>query len=240
MPLLFVPRPGRAILRALLACAIIFNTTAILTRPTKSMVIMLDPAGDAQHTGRLIDDSFERGIALQCAEELKLKIESITNNTRVILTRFPGETLEPLQSAEFSNRMQADLFISLHLYQEVEDAPRLSIFAFSYDPMASFMHRNLKRLTLLPYDQAYQRSRATTQRYTELFKKAVQTSSQQPLRAIQGPYSFPFKPLIGVEAPSFSLELGIAHKDSWRSVVGVLANGVAKIADKYQNNRSVQ
>lgn len=33
--------------------------------------LMIDPAGDAKHAGRVIEDSFERGITLQCAEKLK-------------------------------------------------------------------------------------------------------------------------------------------------------------------------
>ena len=39
----------------------------------------MDPSGDAKNTGRLIEDTFERGISLQFAQKLKeleLKIET--------------------------------------------------------------------------------------------------------------------------------------------------------------------
>ncbi len=41
------------------------------TAPREQFTIMIDPAGDAKHTGRLIGDTLERGISLQCAEQLK-------------------------------------------------------------------------------------------------------------------------------------------------------------------------
>ena len=37
---------------------------------------MIDPSGDAKHTGRVIQDTFERGITLQCAEALKKELNS--------------------------------------------------------------------------------------------------------------------------------------------------------------------
>ena len=71
---------------------------------------MLDPAGDAQYPGRIIDDSFERGITLQCVEELQRAITRQFPHVRVVLTRFPGETCQPLQNAHFANRLDVDLY----------------------------------------------------------------------------------------------------------------------------------
>ena len=41
---------------------------------------MINPAGDAKDAGRTLNDSFERGITLQFAQELKSAIESNYNN----------------------------------------------------------------------------------------------------------------------------------------------------------------
>src|SRR5579859_5868722 len=72
----------------------------------KPFSIMLDPAGDAQITGRIIDDSYERGITLQLCEDIKKQLEADhPKNTRIVLTRFPGETIDPLQNANFANRL---------------------------------------------------------------------------------------------------------------------------------------
>ena len=77
---------------------------------------MINPFGDAQYAGRIVDDSFERGLTLQFAEELQRKISKILP-VRVVLSRFAGETLENLQVANFSNRLQVDFFISIHFYK---------------------------------------------------------------------------------------------------------------------------
>ena len=52
-----------------------FFLLLFVTIPTlsKKFTIMLDPSGDAKHTGRIINKTFERGISLQCAEVLKKK-----------------------------------------------------------------------------------------------------------------------------------------------------------------------
>ena len=77
---------------------------AFYARKTKPFSIMLDPAGDAQTTGRIIDDNYERGVTLQLCEDIKKQLEAEQpKNTRIVLTRFPGETIDPLQNANFAN-----------------------------------------------------------------------------------------------------------------------------------------
>ena len=50
--------------------------------------LMIDPAGDAKEPGRAIDDTFERGITLQLAEELKRTIEAENPGVRLSLQSF--------------------------------------------------------------------------------------------------------------------------------------------------------
>ena len=52
-----------------IAILCIYSSVMLAFQPT--FTLMLDPAGDAQYPGRIIDDSFERGITLQCVEELQ-------------------------------------------------------------------------------------------------------------------------------------------------------------------------
>ena len=68
--------------------------------------------------GRIVNDSFERGLTLQFAQELKKELELNFNNIRVVLTRIPGETLESLQNANFANRLNVDFYLSIHFYSE--------------------------------------------------------------------------------------------------------------------------
>ena len=87
--------------------------------------IMIDPAGDAQHTGRIIEDVFERAVTLSIAKALETALHNTLNCT-VILTRAPGEIVSPLQNANFSNRLLVDLFINLNCYQAPNE--KLSIY----------------------------------------------------------------------------------------------------------------
>jgi len=91
----------------------------------KEIIIMLDPAGDAQYAGRRIDDSFERGLTLRCAEQLKQRLEQLFPQIHVVLTRLPGETVQPLQNANFANRLSVDLYLSIHFYHETATKPEL-------------------------------------------------------------------------------------------------------------------
>src|SRR5271156_6610097 len=92
--------------------------------------LMLDPAGDAQNPGRIIEDSFERGITLQCMQELQAVIAQRFPRIRVVVTRSPGETRQPLQNANFANRLDVDLYISIHCYPESKPKSQLYLYYF--------------------------------------------------------------------------------------------------------------
>ena len=90
-------------------------TLLLLARSVQSRFsIMLDPAGDAKHTGRQIDDNLERGISLQFTEKLKQTLEKQHPEIHVVLSRFPGETIYHLQNANFANRLEVDFYLSIH------------------------------------------------------------------------------------------------------------------------------
>ncbi|HSW75550.1 MAG TPA: hypothetical protein VLG50_00750, partial [Candidatus Saccharimonadales bacterium] len=78
------------IFKKLLYCLLFFVST--LLPQEQPFTIIIDPLGDPKNTGREIDDVFERGITLQCAEELKKQLNNVLPHIRVILTRVPGET----------------------------------------------------------------------------------------------------------------------------------------------------
>ena len=90
--------------------------------PTKvrpvTFTVMIDPAGDAKDPGRVIDDTYERSLTMQFAEELKSVLEKNNRGLRVIFTRFPGEALESLQNVSFSNRLSVDLYVRLSFFEQ--------------------------------------------------------------------------------------------------------------------------
>lgn len=191
------------------------------------ITIMLDPAGDAKHTGRTLDDGFERGISLQCAEQLKTMLEQ-QFGVRVVLTRFPGETLEPLQNANFANRLNVDLYISISCYQETAVKPTLYLYYFCNDEFAAPQNE----LGFYPFDKAHLANQQKTKSYLAL---AHDILNQEPITkkiSIAGPFGIPFKPLLGIKSPAFSLELGLKTKDDIKNYVPLLTDCISAIIQK--------
>lgn len=174
--------------------------------------IMLDPAGDAQHTGRQIDDSLERGITLQYAEALKKLMEELYPNIRVILTRFPGETIHPLQNANFANRLDIDCYVSISFYQDLQTKPHLYIYRFSHGD--DFVTQ-LPALSFCPFDQAHQINSARTKTWCTTITQILNRDEHKQLFECLGVMELPFKPLIGIKAPAFALEAGLKDKNDW-------------------------
>lgn len=184
-------------------------------RPTapQPFFIMIDPAGDAKHIGRKIDDSFERGITLQCAEALKTTLEE-RYSIRVVLTRFPGEALEPLQNANFANRLKVDLYLNLHCYQESNSRPQLFIYRCS---QGNEFVTKTSELAWHPYDQAHQINSKTTRIWAHTIHKNL--DNYKNLFDCRGIFAVPFKPLLGITAPALALEIGIKKSADWRMIV---------------------
>ena len=191
-----------------------------------TITLMLDPAGDAQHTGRQLDGNFERGITLQCAERIKTTLEQRHPHVRVVITRSPGEALEPLHNANFANRLNVDCYISLHLYQETATKPRLYIYYFcDGDDLIG----KKQELAFYPYDKAHLLTMPTTKKYSSALQHAL---SQTHLIDVQGVFKLPFKPLIGIKAPALAIEIGLQSKDTWPSYSTVLADGLSAIIEQ--------
>lgn len=178
-----------------------------------TFTLMIDPAGDAKHTGREIGDSFERGITLQCAEKLKTLIEQRYPEVRVVLTRFPGETLQPLQNANFGNRLDVNFYLSIHFYHDQATRPSLYLYAFSYGD--DFVTKTTD-LTFYPCDKAYLISTGTTHAWATIMQKHLSSSSYQKQFDCKGCFYLPFAPLIGVKAPAVALEIGLKTKHDWQ------------------------
>jgi N-acetylmuramoyl-L-alanine amidase len=187
----------------------------VYEQQVKPLSIMLDPAGDAGYTGRIIEDSFERGITLQWAETIKKKIEEkYDKQVRVVLTRFPGETLERLQNAHFANRLDVDLYLNVHFFKQTQ---RNSIFLyyFMYHPITDLWSKP-HRLSLYPYDQAHLLSINKTTSWIERFKLVLKNDVYKNLFEVKGPYGLPLRPLIGIKSPAIALEIGLKNKSDWQ------------------------
>jgi hypothetical protein len=172
-------------------------------------VIVLDPAGD-NSPGRLISTAYERGIALQFVQALKIALENQIPNLTVAITRHPGQTITPLHAANFSNRLSANLFLSFHFFQEQEPKPRL--FAYTFNCSQSTIYKP-HQLQLIPYDQAHCINHVTTTAWGMCIKEEL--STYERLFDVHGVYQLPCKPLIGIVAPAFLFDIGSTKPDDW-------------------------
>jgi len=205
---------------------IIFLPKNSFSRDTKFFTVMLDPAGDAQYAGRQIEDSFERGIALQFAENLKDELEASYKKVKVVITRFAGETLQHLQNANFANRLDVDLYLSVHFYKEKEIKPQIFLYTFSYND--DFITRNTD-LFFYPYDQAHLINKDTTKIWANKIRDFFLQENDISFFDLRGLFRLPFKPLIAVKAPSIGVEIGLRKKDEWKEYIDVFGSMLGEI-----------
>jgi N-acetylmuramoyl-L-alanine amidase len=191
--------------------------------------IMINPSGDAENTGRKIDDSFERGITLQCTERLKKLIEETYPTVRVVLTRFPGETLQPLQNANFANRLDVDFYLSIHFYEEQEIKPSLALYTFSCD---NNLIPKPVDLAFYAHDKAYVISHAITQEYSRFMYSILTQEKYHHQFNVKGPCALPFAPLIGIKSPAIALEIGLKTKESWNQFLAPILECIETIISK--------
>ena len=202
-------------------------TPLVSVEPKK--IIVIDPTGDSQNPGREIDDTFERSLTMQMAQELKSYIEERNSHLKVLLTRSPGETLEPLQNVSFSNRLGAALYLSLNFFEQPEDKPSIFFYTLLFDPASDFIEKKESSLSLLPFDQTYKLSLKKTEDYvTQLHMSCREASKTQPL-SCHRPMSLPFKPLVGIIAPAIGIEIGLRRHTDWKKLTSMIGQAVEKM-----------
>jgi N-acetylmuramoyl-L-alanine amidase len=195
---------------------------------TKTFSIMLDPAGDAKNTGRVIDNSFERTLSLQYAQELKKIIESAVPQVRIILTRSPEEIIDPLQNANFANRLAVDFYLSIHFFYEPEQNPTVYLYHFTYNPVTE-LWINPKKLCFYPYNQAHLFNIHKTVLWAEQIKATLKQDKFRPFFEVNGVYGIPFRPLAGIKAPALALEAGLKNKNDWRRYLEPVAQSLIQL-----------
>ncbi|BDC34162.1 hypothetical protein Noda2021_01200 [Candidatus Dependentiae bacterium Noda2021] len=189
-------------------------------------IIMLNPHGDAAHAGRSIEDSFERGITLQIAEYLKLRLEEHYPHVTVLLTRMPGEIIEPLHNAQCANRISPFMYISIHCYEEKNPLPHVYLYTFSYGN--SFFNPS-KELSLYRYDQAHLLSKQKSAEISNIFANALKREEYNRCCIVEDVIALPFKPLLGITCPAFAVEIGLAQKKDWHMIAAPFLEGIQTV-----------
>lgn len=202
------------------------------SKPERIVTIMLDPAGDAQHTGRKIDDTFERSITLMFAQGLKENLEKEYPSIQVILTRNAGETVTSLANANFANRLNVDLFLSINFYQETSTKPKIYLYNFSYND--DFITQK-NELTFCRYDQAHLFNYSITRQYGLILKQEMESDIYKSLFECAQLVKAPIKQCIGIKSPAIALEAGLYKADDWQLYIDPLVASLKPIIEKIQN-----
>jgi len=192
-----------------------------------SYTLMLDPYGDAQHTGRVIDGTFERGITLQCTEYLKKEINQKFPNVRVIISRVPGEIVEPLQNASFANKLQVDLYISFCFYP-TEKIP-LPVHVYFYEKNQTDAWHTSEQLAWYTVDTIYLAHLFKTKEFVQTLYTIFDKPLYKSLFIAHAPVGIPCMQLKGINAPACIIEIGLHKKDDWKTIVPAFLQTIAQV-----------
>lgn len=188
------------------------------------VTIIIDPAGDAKQTGRIIGDTFERAITLEIAHALKDELEHSADDCAVIITRSPGDVVQPLQNATFANRLSPALYLSIHVFKSTDPKPSLALYQYSLGD--SFVTKSYD-LAFVPYDHAHRTQGRQTAAYAQALYNSLNQSQYCSLLTVYNVVALPFAPLAGITAPALGLEIGIADSHDWHAIIQPLATSLA-------------
>lgn len=163
---------------------------------SKKYTIMLSPAGDTANPGRLFNDTTERSLSRQIAEELKIKLEE-DSSLRVIITHDAGEAISQEQKASFANCL-ADAYYAISVAPG--EQPLISVFYYKKGTLTPLPTNNL---TFYPANQAYIFNAA----HTEKLAKYFIAERYRNKFTCNKPLAIPIKSLEGIIAPAFDIEV---------------------------------
>ena len=202
----------------------------------KIFTIMLDPAGDAQHAGRKIGDYTERGATLQFGNALKKNIEESHSGIRVVLTRFPGETIQPRQNASFANRLDVDLYLSIHFFKQTTRKSLLHLFFFCLHPTTDFWSPQTPNLAFVKSSEIHKQSIKTSKAWAQTLFESMHDHSKS--FDTPKPLGIPFKPLYGLKAPSIGIEASLTYPEEWQQYVQAITDGISTLITKTKKESS--
>ena len=190
------------------------------------LLVMIDPAGDANKTGRKIGDSFERTVAFKMAGALKKKLHDYYG-IRGVLTRYPGEVIEDLQNASFAGRLNVDFYLSLHVFGHELVKPTILLYNLVYNPMVDFALRSVSPGKFIPVQQAHFFNIKKTLFYGRCIKNHLTQEHYIKNFDFYGVFGIPIKSLVGVIAPALAIEVGISNEDQWENLINPIIESLS-------------
>ncbi len=167
-----------------------------------SFSLIIDPS----HNNKSIEDEYEHNKSLLYAESIRDYLQEADNTHTVHVTRGPGETVDQLEIATFSNTLHPNLHVSLQFFATSHE-PSLYIYFMSYNKN-EVSHTESHKLTMLPAWQTYLYNLKDTKKYAQKLYDILIKEYGSKLQ-IHKPIGCPCKPLFGITAPALVVEIGI-------------------------------
>ncbi len=201
----------------------------VKTTPLIRFTMLIDPARNTRD-GVEIDGIAEHLLTMEFAQALKKEIEDKTPDVRILLTRTDNEIVEPLHNASLANRHNVDLYISLHFFSDKGKTRKLFMYRSLYNPTTEKWNKKSDELALIPFNQAYRLHLTESENFSALFyeevKKAQELHNVTTPLSIHRPLGVPYKPLVGITAPAFGIEIGMRKKDDWKELVPLISHAL--------------
>lgn len=192
----------------------------------KKYTVLLDPAGDAQHTGRSIEQQYERTVTFQLAQAIKKDLEKTSSDLLVLFTRLPGEQAHQLEKASLANQLMIDLYISLSCYQTNRLKPQIHLYYYSTGQQTS---ATMEPLHCIPLHKAHMAQEQKTKQIGEYMQTVIANTPLQRYCDVHRPIGFPCKPCKGITAPHLCLELGLKHQNDLVEITDLLTQVVRQL-----------
>lgn len=186
----------------------------------KPFMLILEATGDAVTPGRTIFNNFENAVSFSLAHQIKQLLDASYLRAKIVLNRIPTEIIAPFQNAQFANKLNADLYISIHCYQQNNAQPTITFYQYSYREPTVIKKESLG---FHAYDHIYLYNEPQTNQWTQELKKIVVEQNQMEVRGV---YKLPFKPLLGIQASAIGLEIGINQDTQLDQIVHLIGNAL--------------
>lgn len=211
---------------ASLAFFFLIASISLYPRPNVP-VIVIDPAGNATNIGRMLNEGYERGETYQFAKALQDGL-SKRYKVRPVLSRTLNEKISShLQIASFSNRIDANLFLRLHLYKQLSPKPTVHLFHRVIDPVVDFTRRIIQgTLSFVPLQFSHCVNISKANMYGEMISEKLNLALYNKYLDCLPLCGVPLRFFEGVLAPALVIEVGIHDDKQWRNLVEPLIDSM--------------
>ena len=187
--------------------------------PLFSSIVLIDPAGHAKDSGRLLVTGYERAETLKFAQALKKKLHEKYSGIRTVISRSPGEEISPLQISSFSNRLRTNFFLRIQMYRQESEKPKIFLYHHLFNDFVDCATNFCDPLRLVPLHEAHFKNIAMTKFYGTRMYDFLNGDNFKKYFDCESLIGLPLRSLVGMTAPAIALEVGICREDKWQSLV---------------------